>query len=350
MVAIGVMSAGIAALFASLASINISGSDATKASDNIINKLQFIATTLRKALPALRKIFYNLGAYAGSMFTAFLTGFITNIVETGESYNSVAEKVVNLLIDLLCKVTTILSNRKDDVKRIIRNIVDLIGGLITEVLNDVFKKNSPNKFTEEQVLKFLGFGGVTIGGGAVILKLASNFNTLALSVERLKKIGVKWNSNWSIGTNLFKINDSLVKTISNLGLVKSLGNSAASALNNTLGRVTGKSYQYNSNAETTIPETLAAVGAVAVAVKAVEAAVHGVKQQIGEEAAYIRSDIEQTGNGWTDGLNVLGAMISDRMLAMQVMIEGMSKVGRVTNGCADHWQYSPPAVIFTTNP
>lgn len=340
MVAIGVMSAGIAALFASLASINISGSDATKASDNIINKLQFIATTLRKALPALRKIFYNLGAYAGSMFTAFLTGFITNIVETGETYNSVAEKVVNLLIDILGKVTAILSNRKDDVKRIIRNIVDLIGGLVTEVLNDVFKKNSPNKFTEEQVLKFLGFGGATIGGGAVILKLASNFNTLANSVEKLRKIGVKWNSNWSIGTNLFKINDNLVKTISNLGLVKSLGNSAASALNNTLGRVTGKSYTFNPSAErktvtgktiteTTIPETLAAIGAVAVAIKAVEAAVHGVKQQIGDEAAYIRSDIQQTGNGWTDGLNVLGTMINDRMLALQVMIEGMTKLGEI---------------------
>lgn len=327
MVAIGVMSAGIAALFASLSSMNISGSDATKASSNIVNKLEFIAITLKKALPALRKIFYNLGLYAGSMFTAFLTGFITNIVETGETYNSVAEKVVNLLIDILVKVTAVLSNRKDDVKRIIRNIVDLIGGLVTEVLNDVFKKNSPNKFTEEQVLKFLGFGGATIGGGAVILKLASNFNTLANSVEKLRKIGVKWNSNWSIGTNLFKINDSLVKTISNLGLVKSLGNSAASALNNTLGRVTGKSYQYNSNAETTIPETLAAIGAVAVAIKAVEAAVHGVKQQIGEEAAYIRSDIQQTGNGWTDGLNVLGAMINDRILALQVMIEGMSKLG-----------------------
>lgn len=332
MVAIGVMSAGIAALFASLASINISGSDATKASNNIINKLQFIATTLRKALPALRKIFYNLGAYAGSMFTAFLTGFITNIVETGETYNSVAEKVVNLLIDILVKVTAVLSNRKDDVKRIIRNIVDLIGGLVTEVLNDVFKKNSPNKFTEEQVLKFLGFGGATIGGGAVLLKLASNFNTLANSVEKLRKIGIKWNSNWSIGTNLFKINDNLVKTISNLGLIKSLGNSAASALNNTLGKVTGKSYKYNSNAETTIPETLAAVGAVTIAVKAVEAAVHGVKQRIGEEAAYIRSDIQQTGNGWTDGLNVLGAMINDKMLAMQVTIEGMSKLGQMIFG------------------
>lgn len=327
MAAIGVMSAGIAALFASLASINISGSDATKASNNIVNKLQFIATTLKKLLPALRKIFYNLGAYAGNMFTAFLTGFITNIVETGESYNSVAEKVVNLLIDLLGKVTTILSNRKDDVKRIIRNIVNLIGGLITEVLNDVFKKNSPNKFTEEQVLKILGFGGATIGGGAIILKLASNFNILANSVEKLRKIGVKWNSNWSIGTNLFKINDSLVKTISNLGLVKSLGNSAASALNNTLGRVTGKSYQYNSNAETTIPETLAAIGAVTVAVKAVQAAVHGVKQQMGLEAAYIRSDLQQTGNGFNDGLNVLGTMLNDRLLAMQVLIEGMSKFG-----------------------
>lgn len=327
MAAIGVMSAGIAALFASLASMNISGSDATKASSNIVNKLEFIAITLRKALPALRKIFYNLGLYAGSMFTAFLTGFITNIVETGETYNLVAEKVVNLLIDILGKVTTVLSNRKDDVKRIIRNIVDLIGGLVTEVLNDVFKKNSPNKFTEEQVLKFLGFGGATIGGGAVILKLASNFNTLANSVEKLRKIGVKWNSNWSVGTNLFKINDSLVKTISNLGLIKSLGNSAASVLNNTLGRVTGKSYQYNSNAETTIPETLAAIGAVTVAVKAVQAAVHGVKQQMGLEAAYIRSDLKQTGNVFNDGLNVLGAMINDRMLAIQVMIEGMSKLG-----------------------
>ena len=185
---IGTLTAGLALLISTLSKDTISDGDINRATNNIVVKLGAIASSIKKVIPKLKEVFYNLGKYVGSVFTSFALGFVENIVSTGEVYDQIAVKFVNLVIDILGKVLSVLSSRKEDIKRIIRQVVDLIAGIITEVVNDVFYKNSNFKWKEEDILKLLGFGGLTIGGGSLILKLAGNFNTLNTSVKNFKDI------------------------------------------------------------------------------------------------------------------------------------------------------------------
>lgn len=162
---IGVMAAGIGVLIYSLSSIDISSSDANKASTNIVNKLAYIANVISKALPELRKLFYSIGSSAGIIFVSFTTGFLDRIVEVGDTYNNVAEKIVNLIIDLLGKVVNTLHSRRDDVAKIIGQLVDFVGAEITAALNAFFKKEGEGAFKQEDVTRFLG--GALIAGAVI---------------------------------------------------------------------------------------------------------------------------------------------------------------------------------------
>lgn len=186
---IGIMTAGIGALFASLSSISISNSAATKAANNVVVKLSIIAKTIREAISPMMKIFYDIGNYAGALFTAFNMGFINNIISTGEVYDEIAVKFVNIILDIIGKVVNALYQRRNDIKAIIKEAIDLIAAILTEVINDVFYRNrSTFQMKEDDLLKMLGFAGITVGGSSVLLKLASNFNTLSTSAKNFKNI------------------------------------------------------------------------------------------------------------------------------------------------------------------
>lgn len=270
---VGLLTAGVAALIASLSAFDLSDAEVNRASSTLVIKLKRVAETIRNALPELSNIFYNLGVYVGTMFTSFTFGFIENVLGNMETLSSIADKLVNLVIDVLNKVFTTLQNRKSDIKQIIYNVVDLIGAIITEVLNDVFKKNSANKFTEEDVLKMLGFGGLTIGAGSALLKIAANFNTTAMSVKNL------------------------------------------SAAFKYLTEVEGLS----------ILDLAVAVAAIVAAVKVADAAAHGLKQLAGEEAQYMRYDIQ---NLW----DFLIAFFTDTQFRSQTLIYGVAALGQLIVG------------------
>ena len=158
---IGVMAAGIGVLIYAITSIDIPTSDANKASTNIINKLSYIATVISKALPELKKLFYNIGSSAGTIFVSFTTGFLDRIIEVGDAYNGVAEKIVNLIIDLLGKLVSTLQSRKDDIAKIITQLVDFIGAEFTAALNAFFKKDGEGAFKQEDVTKWIGITAIT---------------------------------------------------------------------------------------------------------------------------------------------------------------------------------------------
>lgn len=324
---IGIMTAGIAALIASLSTFDLSDGDANRAANSLVSKLNVIANTIKEALPGLRKVFYSLGKYAGSMFTSFISGFVNNIIETGETYNKAAEKVVNLVIDLISKVVDILHNRKEDIAKIIRKAVDLIGSIITEILNDVFKKNSDTPLKEEDVLRWMGFGTLAIGGGAVLLKIASNFNVLSMSVKNLTGMfaGLKAAAGGglfeAIGALGFKegltyLNSNLINTISKMSLVKASGNGIAKLLT----KITGKTKEFSTTTDISLGETAAAFIAVKLAIDSVKAATKGFAQLMGEETRYVRTDVESFGDG-------LKAFLTDSQFRTQTFIDALTLIG-----------------------
>ena len=294
---IGIMTAGIGALFASLSNINVSNTDANRAANNLVLRLTIISDTIRKALPQIKDTFYNTGKYVGTAFTSFNLGFFESITTTGDAYNKIIDKVVNLVIDILGKAVSALHNRKDEIRGIIAGAISLIAGMITEVVNDVFKSNSNFKWKEEDILKLLGFGGLTIGGGSLILKLASNFNTLANANKNFKDSlnlgGIKdyfgpLFKNASNGIKLFKQGDLSFK-----GMAVSVGKAVAS------------------------------VAAFAAALALIKIGVDSLRIGIGQmhgEAKYIRSDV----NDWKTAFQTF---FTDADFRAQTWVDSLKLIG-----------------------
>ena len=186
----GILTAGIAALITSINAVDISNSDADKTSGKIVSKLTYIAKVISDALPELKKLFYNIGQSAGTVFTSFITGFVNQVISVGETYNQVAEKFVNLVIDIAGKVVGILKSRKDDIAKIIKEAVDFIATEVTAALNAFFDKDGEGFFKEADVSKWIGGLGIaTVLGKYVvpnIIKTISNYNTLVTGFKNSK--------------------------------------------------------------------------------------------------------------------------------------------------------------------
>jgi len=317
--AIGVLAVGIGALIAALSSMNVPDSDVNKVQTNLLNKLSMIATIITDALPKLRKALYEIGWSVGSMFISFVVGFSDSIISSGETMLSIADKFVNLIIDLLDKVVDILYSRRYDIARIIRKALDLIFAEITAVLNSFFKKkDGTGLFTEDGIAKILGIGAATVGGFKLFGKLADGFNKVTLTVKNLNTALKKIPAFDAFGykEGLQYLNASLNHTIGNLKLVKGLAKIGE--------KITGQTYDNTRDA--TIGESVAAVGAIVVATKAVEVAIHGLGQLLGDELPYIRSDIHSdTIWSW----DVWKTLFTDKMFLMQVAIEGTSRLGEL---------------------
>lgn len=297
--AIGIMAAGIGILVAALGSLDIPDSDINKATTNLVAKLGIIADSINNSLPQLRLMFYNIGKSVGSMSTAFFMGFVDTIATNGDTFNSVAEKFVNLIVDILGKVIGILQKRKEDVKRIIRDAIDLVGELITEVLNDVFKKNDDNKFKEEDVLKWLGIGGAILGGGSILLKLLSNINTIVNAGKNLKTV---------FG-----------------GLGKALGKTFVPIVNNIKALFAGVKagqpvFTYLISEIKHLAATAGAfVAALALIYAGITALSKGIKQLNGE-ARYVRSDVTDLGDA-------IKAFFTDSEFRAQTFVDTFSFIG-----------------------
>lgn len=278
---IGIMAAGIGILIAALGSLDIPDSDINRATNNLVAKLGMIADSINDSLPQLRLMFYNIGKSVGSMSVSFFSGFVDTIATTGETFNNVAEKFVNLIIDILGKVIGILQKRKEDVKRIIKDAIDLVGELITEVLNDVFKKNDNNKFKEEDVLNWIGIGGAILGGGSILLKILTNINTIV-----------------NAGKNLQTVFSGL-------------------------GKVIGKPFAALQASGAPLIKFIALAMALAAAIALIYAGTtalsKGIKQ-LGGEARYVRSDVTTLGDA-------ILAFFTDTEFRAQTFVDTFSFIG-----------------------
>lgn len=300
---IGIMTAGIGTLFSSLSNINVSNSDANRAANNLVLRLTIISDTIRKALPQIKDTFYNVGKYTGSAFTSFNLGFFESISSTGEAYTKIIDKVINLIIDILGKAVTALNNRKDEIRGIIAGAIDLIAGVITEVINDVFKSNSNFKYKEEDILKLLGFGGLTIGGGSLILKLAGNFNTLSNASKNFQMT-------FGSVTGYFK---PFFENLKALSAEVRYGTASWGDYAKAIGQTVGVMASFG------VALALIKIGLESISI--------GIDQIYGDAPRYIRSDIEQMEAGNEKMLATLKALFTDADYRAQTFVDILASIG-----------------------
>ncbi len=208
-ISLGIMAAGLAAFIAAINSLDISTGDAKKASNSIIKKLEYAGEVIEKSIPGLKTLFTKLGKTAAEIFTSFTTAFFNTVVEIGDKYDDIIEKVVNLIINILGKVSNTLRTRKDDVAKIIGDIVEFLGTEIAAVVNSFFSKDGKQIVSSEQILNWIGIGGIALAVGNIILDVLKNFNAIVLAVK-----------NFDAAWKAFKGLDIVIKFSSALGKLK----------------------------------------------------------------------------------------------------------------------------------
>ena len=307
--AIGVLAAGIGVLIFSLSSLNVSNSDVNKVQANLLDKLAMISEVITNALPKLKKALYTIGWSVGSMFVSFIKGFVDSVVYTGDEILSIADKFVNLIINILDKVVDILYARRYDIARIIKRALGFIFAEITAILNSFFKKkNGTGLFTEEGVAKLLGIGGLTVGGIKIFEKVADGFNKITLTINNLKKTfpglskafkecsAIMSTDEMSFGNKVKLVNNLLITKISNLKGIKAAGNGVAKILSN----ISGQEIKFDPNAPVSLKKTAIALAAVAAAAVTVKLTFEAMSQMSGKTAQKIRTDVSDFTDILTD--------------------------------------------------
>ena len=312
-ISIGVFAAGIGALVFALSNLGTQNSDIDDAFENIFYKLERIAAILNKAVPELKEMFYNIGYSIGRIFVSFISGIANGIVSTGEELLAIADKFVNLIIDLLDKVIDILYTRREDIVRIIQRAIEFIVSLITGVLNSFFKKSDgTGVFSEGFISKFLGISIAIAALGKLIISLGK----VAKAVKSIKKSLIYMKI---IKKDLDEISTKIVKTLANTKLVKGLGDNIANLLNKISK---SNKFEFNPNAKTSMAELGAAALATYTAIVAVKSAFKGLAQLSGRELQNIRSDI-------TDAGTAIEEFIFDSEVRSQSFVYGFAAVGNV---------------------
>ena len=264
----GILAAGVAALIAAINAVDISGLDDNDLSKSLIKKLEKLSDAISGALPKLKKMFYNIGRSVGTMFTYFLSGFADAILDVGETYNKIAYNLVNLVLDILGKVIAILYSRKNEIARIVRQAIELLGGIITAVVASFFQKADGSPiFSQKQIMGALGVVGIAAG----IIKVLTVFTKLANAFNTVTK-----------AANLSTIAGGFFKA--------------------------------------SLVEIIAAIGAVAAAVAIVKAAYHDVMVSIGKDTRKINTDIQTV----EDALSHIG---TDTTFTFETFSMGIEQFG-----------------------
>lgn len=278
-VAISMAAGGIAAIVKAFNNIEVSSKDMSNASQRITDKLASIGTMILSALPALVDLFSKIGYSIGSVFVSFIDGFVTRIAESGDQYAQLADKIVNVVLNILDKVGTSLYNRKEDIAIIIEKYLKIITGAITVAINTIFNgKEGATKVSEGTVSKWLGLG--------TILTLVGAFSVKFIGI--LKGL-------WSVITTVA----SGIKTV-----IIAMTNGAALS--------TAQIAAYFA----------ALVVAIYSAYAAMNAAYHGIRQLEGTEAAYHNAEINSVGEA-------LKNLFTNAEFRLQSFIYGFTFLGRV---------------------
>ena len=277
--AIGILAIGLTALVNAVDSIDVKSSESKNATNSFIEKIEYVAKVIKDSIPALKNLFYSVGKAAAEVFSSFTIGFLEKIIEIGDQYANIIDKIINLIIDIVGKIATVLYSRKEELLNIFNKVADLIVSLFTNALNQAFRRgSSETPIKESTVSKFLGIGAIF----TTFTALASKLNTLHTFIKNNAK---------TTADVLNKINNKLIKSTSETN------------------RITAGQYAAMSVA-------------VVTALKATSLAAKGLRQLAGKESAYYRDDIK---NDW----DALVAFFTDSEYRAQTLIYSMALLGRV---------------------
>lgn len=277
--AVGILALGLTSLINAIMSIDITGKKAKNTSNAFLEKIEYVAEVISDSIPALKNLFYKVGQAFAEVFSSFVVGFLDKIIEVGDQYTRVIDKVINLLIDIIGKIVNVLYTRKSEVIGIFNKVADLIVSLFTNALNQAFRRGeNETPIKESTVAKFLGIGAFI----SVANTFASKFNTMYTFVK---------NQADSTAKVLNKINRKLLKET------------------DETTKLTGKDY------------TIMAL-AVTAALKSASLAAKGLRQLSGKESRYVRNDLVTT---W----DKIAAFFTDAEYRAQQIMWFMAAVGRV---------------------
>lgn len=254
--------------------INTSTESIGEQSQNITDRLAAAGAMVLAALPQIVDLFTKIGMAAGSVFIAFTTSFVNKVAEMGDQYAQMADRIVNVILDIAGKVIDSLYARKDELSIIVVKALKVVSQVITDAINMVFNGEDAEPVKQTTVARWLGLGTMVI--------LIGRFATSVVSI--LKGLG------------------TVVKTV------------AVGIKNAVVGVCTALKISY--------AEFAVIVAAIIAAYAAAKSAYHGLRQLSGKEEAYHNASINS-------GVKALEALFTDAQFRMQSMIYGMAKLGRI---------------------
>lgn len=277
--AVGILAIGLTTLINAIDSVDVKSTDSKNMSNKFIQKIEYVATVIKNAIPSLKNLFYSIGQAIAEVFSSFVVGFLGKLAEIGDQFTGTIDKVINLIINIVGKVVSILHSRKEELISIFNKVADLIVSLFTNALNQAFRRGeTETPIKESTVSKFLGLGAIF----TAFTSFASKLNTLHTFITNNAKRTADF---------LNKINDKLTHNT------------------DATSRLTA--FQYTAMAL-----------AVTAALKSVSLAFKGWRQMNGKEAMYIRNDVNSVGEA-------IIAFLTDAEYRVQALIFGMTAFGRV---------------------
>ena len=280
----GIVALGLAALAVAIDKMDISSSNAKKASNTVIAKLEYIADVINDSLPALKKLFASLGVAAANIFVSFITSFVKTVASLANQMNEVVEQFANIIITIVGKVVNVLYSRKDELVAIFSKVISLLSSIIAGLFNSFFRSGATEtKVSEATVSKIFGFG--------VILSALGTFSTKVNNIYTLLSTNVK-----KFAATLTSLNEKI--------MTKSARSSMMIHKSSKIG----------------VGGYIAMAVAVAAASKAISLASKGWRQLAGQEERFYDSRIKTIGDKFT-------AFFTNAEYRTQSLIDFMSRVG-----------------------
>lgn len=287
-VSIGATAAAIAAMVSSISKISVSSSDMGKLSQDIIDKIAYVGTLIITSIPSLADLFAKIGYAVGTVFASFLRSFVDRIAAMSEEYNEIADKIVNLILDLASKVVDSLYNRKDEIANIVMKTIAVIYSVVKTIIDNIFKKGGAGTGNEE-------FDWSKIG--MIIAKVVGAISAVLVIAKVLPII-------YSIVKKITKLIYNVLAPLCRIVIAE-----------NTAG-ISGLIFDFAALAVAIAATTAVIIGAY-----------HAYRQLRGEEEAYHNASIQT--------LDDVGANLTNLSFMIQVLAYGTVTFGRLLKSAFD---------------
>lgn len=288
-VSIGATAAAIAAMVSSISKINVSSSDMGKLSQDIIDKIAYVGTLIMTSIPSLADLFAKIGYAVGTVFASFLRSFVDRIAAMSEEYSEIADKIVNLILDLASKVVDSLYDRKDEIANIVMKAIAVIYAVVRSIIENIFGKYGAGTGNKDFDLSTFGQIATKVVGVVSLVLVAAKILPIIVKAFDAIYIAVK---------GITKLIYNVLAPVCRIVIAQ-----------NTAG-VAGLIFDF-----------MALAAAIAAVVFVLHQTAHAMRQLRGEEDAYHNASI----NTWTEAFK----NITNANFVLQSFKYGLAAAGRI---------------------